>query len=533
MLTAMAGAVALTAAVTVWSPGTSRAEGEADAAAQAAQAAQAAEARKKAAKVYAEVYGREEEKAAKAPPAAQVEFARKLVAAAKVAEADPALASLLRDKAAEYGSADPAGYPVALEALREELDRSASRAAIIERIVALQEKILRTEKAAGKPKAAAELVFSLRELAFERRRERNFDAAAKALDRAKAVVRQNAKSPKETLADIDAESAALARDQAAAAKLESARKTLKTTPLDPVANTVVGLALLVEDKTDDAAAHLARSGDTAYRKLGETLSKREPKPLDLAEAYKGAAEATGKDSADLRAVLYAKARVLYKAALDADPAGPDAVRLKLILSSLPGSDAPATGGASAAPAETKPVKPVGAGGRAALLAKIQTAVKEKTVTDTEDLGFVFSPEFRDVPEAGALLIGFDLSPHDLGLGIAAVKPIYLTAKGETVGAMQGKPGAKWVRVKAKDGYAVGTLHLKAGAWVEAMQIGFCEIGAEALNPAKSYKSEVFGKRDSDKPEKTLGGEGAPIAGIRGHTVENVAMSALGLVLAPK
>jgi S1-C subfamily serine protease len=125
--------------------------------------------------------------------------------------------------------------------------------------------------------------------------------------------------------------------------------------------------------------------------------------------------------------------------------------------------------------------------------------------------------FRDEAPAGGLLIGLEI-----GLGkfvnndvIHAVRPIFRTAKGEEVlGQQHGTDTSRVVRVKAKDGYAVGGITAKAGLTVDGLSVTFMRVKDGRLDPGDCYESDWVGGPGGWGPE-LLAGDGAPVVGIIG------------------
>jgi hypothetical protein len=125
--------------------------------------------------------------------------------------------------------------------------------------------------------------------------------------------------------------------------------------------------------------------------------------------------------------------------------------------------------------------------------------------------------FKDEAPAGGLLIGLEV-----GLGkffdndvVRAVRPIFRTAGGEEVlGKQHGTDTSRVVRVKAKDGYAVGALTAKAGLTVDGLGLTFLRVKEGRLDPDDFYKSEWVGGPGGGGPE-LLAGDGTPVVGIVG------------------
>jgi tetratricopeptide (TPR) repeat protein len=313
--------------------------------------------------VYRELYGAEHDAASKASasPAEKLKFARKLAEAADLAEADPALAKLLRERAVEFASADKAGYVFALEQLRaipsDKADKAAGaeRAGRLEQAAGLLEKIVRAEKPPAKAQRAQELADTYRELAREHSARREFDAALKALEKARAAVRTflpASKETKELSAEIDRDAEAASAAQKVHAKVEAARQTLKAKPDDPAANAVVGIDTLVSGEDPAAAApFLAKAADPAIKKLAEVAGRTEPADLEAADALKAAGQVPS--ARDWQAALYAAAAKRYQAVMEKQPDHPEAVRIRLVLKQIvPAVPDKPSGGTSSTPSPT-------------------------------------------------------------------------------------------------------------------------------------------------------------------------------------
>ena len=133
----------------------------------------------------------------------------------------------------------------------------------------------------------------------------------------------------------------------------------------------------------------------------------------------------------------------------------------------------------------------------------------------------FDPFFKDQAPEKSLLVGFDL-----GLGgfvgielVKAMRPIYRAGKGKDVfGKSYGTNLNKVVRVKAKAGYAVGGMTIRAGSLVNGLSLIFMRVKDGKLDPTDSYESEWIGDTTGGS-EKTVQGDGAPVIGVSGRMNE--------------
>jgi len=99
--------------------------------------------------------------------------------------------------------------------------------------------------------------------------------------------------------------------------------------------------------------------------------------------------------------------------------------------------------------------------------------------------------------------------------IKSVRPIYQRADGTRYdGAICGNPTQDRERVVAKEGYAIGGAAIQSGMGIDAMQLTFMEIGADGLNPNKSYLSKWLGGYGGSDAKMFLS-DGRPIIGISG------------------
>lgn len=136
---------------------------------------------------------------------------------------------------------------------------------------------------------------------------------------------------------------------------------------------------------------------------------------------------------------------------------------------------------------------------------------------TEIHGGAFDPTFRDQAPDGGMLVGLDV-----GLGkflnldvVKSVQPIYRTAKGEVAGRKFGTDFSQVHQVRAKAGYAVGGINVKAGLLVNGFSVKFMRVKGNALDPADSYTSPWIGDQTGGNGPTLLGGDGKLIVGIIG------------------
>jgi hypothetical protein len=160
---------------------------------------------------------------------------------------------------------------------------------------------------------------------------------------------------------------------------------------------------------------------------------------------------------------------------------------------------------------------------------IQAAVREKRLADVNVSGFKIGQEYRDTPQEGAMLIGFQA-----GLGqffesstINALRPIYLTRTGEKLGNWLGPPPANPITLKAKTGYILGGVNIRAGLLIDGMSVKFMKRDKDRLLVQDSYDSEWIGGNGGSSA--TIGGQGHFFAGICGHLNDQRSPVSLGLI----
>jgi len=181
-----------------------------------------------------------------------------------------------------------------------------------------------------------------------------------------------------------------------------------------------------------------------------------------------------------------------------------------------------------------------------LLAAVRAAVTSGRVTNSRVIGFTLAKGFfQELPKPGAVLTGFDL-----GVGkfldrdtIYALRAVYSTAGGESSGSEHGlftdrvlagqrllKTKIQWtVRLRARQGYAVGGITLRTGLNLDGMSVKFMRIAGSWLDPQNAYTSDWVGN-SSGGSERFVGRSGAPVVGLLG-TEDEIYVMALGLFFA--
>jgi hypothetical protein len=167
-----------------------------------------------------------------------------------------------------------------------------------------------------------------------------------------------------------------------------------------------------------------------------------------------------------------------------------------------------------------------------LWASLRSAVRTNALEELREVGGAFGNKpYRDLPPDGALLVGFHYSLGNAFGGdvVFALQPIYLTATGERVGAMLGKPRGKPLTLKAKTGYALGSMKVRGGGMWEGFAITFMRIDGKGLKPSDSYETPWVGRKgDQFSPEI---GDGRPVVGIHGKLTNEGDTCSIGLLVA--
>jgi hypothetical protein len=145
-------------------------------------------------------------------------------------------------------------------------------------------------------------------------------------------------------------------------------------------------------------------------------------------------------------------------------------------------------------------------------------------------GSIRDPLFKTVGPAGGILIGLEakfvkFGDHDI---VRAVRPIYRVGDKEETGPLTGADLTGGVKLKAKDGYAVGGMSAKAEAWCHGFSLTYMKVKADGtLDPKQSYESEWVGW-DGQMDVARHSGDGAPAVGLAGKIVGRDT-TALGLL----
>jgi hypothetical protein len=198
--------------------------------------------------------------------------------------------------------------------------------------------------------------------------------------------------------------------------------------------------------------------------------------------------------------------VLNSTGQNAQPAAPVAVPPAAPVA----AKAPVTANAPARAIDARPKAAV------SLYARVRQAVLENKTEETDRLG-LGDIAYEDVPDDGSIMVGMAVTyaPFFNHQIIKSVQAVYQAPNGRRYdGPVCGTPTGVGERVVAKEGYAIGGATIRSGMGIDAMQLTFMEIGAEALNPNKTYLSKWLGMNGGSYA-KTFVNDGRPIIGIAG------------------
>ena len=142
--------------------------------------------------------------------------------------------------------------------------------------------------------------------------------------------------------------------------------------------------------------------------------------------------------------------------------------------------------------------------------------------DTELAGGTGGVPFRAVDAGGKPVVGFRYATGSW-LGTPALRqldPLYDRAV----------PGGTSQTILARDGYAVGAVHVEAGKLVRAVRVVFMRVLPDGqLDVFDAYSSDWIGQV-TGQGVKQLGGTGALVLGVHGRRA--AVLDAFGLVMAP-
>ncbi|MGH7172188.1 MAG: hypothetical protein ACRELG_18080 [Gemmataceae bacterium] len=111
--------------------------------------------------------------------------------------------------------------------------------------------------------------------------------------------------------------------------------------------------------------------------------------------------------------------------------------------------------------------------------------------------------------------------------VKSVRPIFLTKNGEKMGNWHGPVPAAPITVKAKPGYVVSEVSLRAALSLDALRLTFAKLGTNPLDLKDNSNSEWVGG-NGGRPS-SIGGKGALFVGVTGNVGPDGSPSSLGLV----
>jgi hypothetical protein len=270
--------------------------------------------------------------------------------------------------------------------------------------------------------------------------------------------------------------------------VKTAQATLDAKPLDPEANLAVGrYRSLVKGDWDRGVPMLALGNDPKLKALAvQELDASESADVQfkLADAwaeYAATLESSAKDRVEARSLFW------YTKALP-QLSGLQKLKAEKVLQDADGK----------------------------VFIRIQNALRGKKISISRPAGANRGASFLDVLDEGGLLIGLDVGTIDVAgqRYIRSIRPIYRAARGEVPGQTRGQGRGETITLKAKDGFAVGGIAVKANGHIEAISITFMQTEGLGLNPRSSYNSQWVGG-DGSGQEVHLGGSGSPVVGVSG------------------
>ncbi len=179
----------------------------------------------------------------------------------------------------------------------------------------------------------------------------------------------------------------------------------------------------------------------------------------------------------------------------------------------------------------QPSGPRGAEALAPLLARMASQAAAHGEVATEAVGSRGGDQAVSKSGQGLLAgLGFATAERFGQPVITGVRTVYLTANGHEEGDLLG-PGEPEEAMVAREGYAVGELHVAGGNYVQAVRIKFQRLTPEGLDPDDGYLSEWS---SGSEPEsfRVLGGGGDPLVGIQASfTSQMMLLSALAVPIA--
>ncbi len=134
--------------------------------------------------------------------------------------------------------------------------------------------------------------------------------------------------------------------------------------------------------------------------------------------------------------------------------------------------------------------------------------------ETDTPGGWFDEAVRDRAPEGGVLVGLKIGVATTGGNdaIGSARAIYRVGEKESFGRSFGKKQKRVVVVKARPGYAVGAMAVKAGTATDGLGLYFMRIEGDRLDVNDVYASEWLGGAGGGAP-RILGGDGRPAIGL--------------------
>jgi hypothetical protein len=442
---------------------------------------------------------------AKARTADRIALATKLLQQAKDTKDDPGARYVLlreaRDIAAKVGEAALAMEAAGEMAAGYQVGVGAVRAAAADKLVA----------ATSAPTAAATLAEMLLSAASAARTAGDAEGELDLLKAAESAARKSRNVPLVTTARNRLKGAEAFKTEAE--KVKPHLDTLKTKPDDAEANFAVGrFRCLFKNDWEAGLPNLLKGSDEGLKGAAEK-DKQAAEGGDTDQVAAGDVwyDLAAKADPEVKAAMQARAHHWYSGVV-ANLTGLTKARVEKRLGEL----APAT--------EVTTDKPSIWGG-------IRKAVAEGSIKKGNIVGGgFFRKPYTEIPEDGAILIGFYYSTIGGGKYPGAVQPIWLTASGEVKGKPYGvvERGARIQVTRAKPGYAVGALYTRGGGGFDQFKPIYMKIKGGGLDTEDKYDGPQVGGEGGS--EGTLGGDGYFIVGIHGkYGDKNNNMGCLSIV----
>lgn len=157
-------------------------------------------------------------------------------------------------------------------------------------------------------------------------------------------------------------------------------------------------------------------------------------------------------------------------------------------------------------------------------AELRALVARGAIKESKLLSHHNGKPYKDVPEQGAVLVGFDLfmTPFkESESTVRGIRAVFQTERGELRGEIHGKhgEGVEPVAVVAKPGYAVAKV---VGEFdrvaIRRLRVHFERVAGTRLDGRDEYKSEWFGAyKDRLTDKGTIDTDGSVPVGISGHS----------------